>query len=156
MFKPENKLQTISAWAAIILAGSLLLTGLLFGFNWSLHKFERFASKQKFTTYETTELSDIRIKEIEGKKRLMLAEWDRKIQIADANAKAEAAKALAQVEIERAKGVAEANRIIGSSLKNNEGYLRYLWIDKLHQGNQVIYIPTEAGLPMLEAGKRAD
>jgi hypothetical protein len=154
MLETENKLQFILVWTSIVLAGCLLFTGMLFGFNWSLHKFERFASKQKFTTYETTEISDIRIKEIEGKKRLMLAEWDRKIQIADANAKAEAAKALAQVEIERAKGVAEANRIIGSSLRDNESYLRYLWIDKLHQGNQVIYIPTEAGLPVLEAGKR--
>lgn len=36
----------------------------------------------------------------------------------------------------------------------NEGYLRYLWIDKLGAGNQVIYVPTEAGLPILEAGKR--
>ena len=54
-----------------------------------------------------------------------------------------------------AKGTAEANRIIGDSLKNNEAYLRYLWIHNLEEGkNEVIYIPTEAGMPILEAGKR--
>ncbi len=59
---------------------------------------------------------------------------------------------LAQAEIERAKGVAEANRIIGDSLKNNDSYLRYLWIDNIHNtSNQIIYIPTEASLPILEA-----
>lgn len=127
---------------------------LIFGLNWGWHKFQRFSALQRYKTYESTELADIRMKTIHGKKLLAQAEWDRKIQIADANAKAEAAKYLANVEIERAKGVAEANRIIGESLRENEAYLRYLWIDKLHEGNQTIYIPTEAGLPILEAGKR--
>lgn len=150
-----NIYKKYALWGAVaFLSFVLLFMGGLFAFNWGLHKFERFASKQAYITFETTELSDIRMKEIEGKKLLAKADWDRKIQIADAKAKAEAAKALAQVEIERAKGVAEANRIIGESLKQNESYLRYLWIDKLHEGNQVIYIPTEAGLPILEAGKR--
>jgi hypothetical protein len=53
--------------------------------------------------------------------------------------------------------VAEANRIIGESLKGNESYLRYLWIQNLESGsNSVVYVPTEAGLPILEAGKRKD
>lgn len=62
---------------------------------------------------------------------------------------------LAEAEIERAKGVAEANRIIGESLKGNEAYLRYLWIQGLQEGStpQVVYVPTEAGLPILEAGR---
>ena len=64
------------------------------------------------------------------------------------------AKEDAQAEVERAKGVAEANEIIGNSLRNNEEYLRYLWITQLPQGDQVIYVPTEANLPILEAGKR--
>lgn len=62
---------------------------------------------------------------------------------------------LAAAEVERAKGVAEANRIIGESLKNNEGYLRYLWIQGLQDGSsEVIYVPTEASLPILEATRR--
>ena len=132
----------------------VFLMFLIVGGRWCLHFYERWNANQKLITYERTELSSVRLKEIEGKKRLAEAEWSKKIQIADANARAEAAKALAQVEIERAKGVAEANKIIGQSLDGNEGYLRYLWIDKLDKGNQVIYVPTEAGLPILEAGKR--
>lgn len=63
-------------------------------------------------------------------------------------------KSLAEAEIIRAKGVAEANRIIGDSLKNNEAYLRYLWIRNLEDGpNQIIYVPTEANLPLLESSR---
>lgn len=71
-----------------------------------------------------------------------------------AEAKIKIAKAEAQAEIERAKGVAEANRIIGESLKGNEVYLRYLWVIGLQNpSNDRIYIPTEAGMPILEAKK---
>ncbi|MGD9276296.1 MAG: hypothetical protein PVJ67_03935 [Candidatus Pacearchaeota archaeon] len=45
-------------------------------------------------------------------------------------------------------------RIIGTSLQNNEAYLRYLWIDNLqNEHNQVIYVPTETNLPILEASR---
>lgn len=90
-----------------------------------------------------------------GEAELKKAEWNRQIVIKEAQAKKEAALSLASAEIERAKGVAEANRIIGESLKANEGYLRYLWINNLEnaKNSQVIYVPTEAGLPILEAGR---
>lgn len=72
----------------------------------------------------------------------------------EATAKRDAAKMLAEAEIERAKGVAQANRIIGDSLTNNEAYLRYLWVQSLAEGkSEVIYVPTEASLPVLEAGR---
>lgn len=93
-----------------------------------------------------------------GEADLLESESSKKIAIESAKAKLESAKLLAQAEIERAKGVAEANKIIGDSLKNNEAYLRYLYISNLEKaeqsGAQVIYIPTEAGLPILESGKR--
>lgn len=93
-----------------------------------------------------------------GEADLLEAESSKKIAIEAAKAKFESSKMLAQAEVERAKGVAEANKIIGDSLKNNEGYLRYLYISNLEKaeggGSQVIYIPTEAGLPILESGKR--
>lgn len=94
---------------------------------------------------------------MEGMAELSKAESNRKIKVLEAQSHLEAAKSLAAAEVERAKGVAEANRIIGSSLQNNEAYLRYLWIHNLETGseNSVIYVPTEAGLPILEAGKRA-
>jgi len=91
-----------------------------------------------------------------GKGRLMEAESSRQIATLEAKAKLESSKALAMAEVERAKGVAEANKIIGDSLKGNDAYLRYLWIDSLHSDTpQVIYVPTEAGLPILEAKREA-
>lgn len=88
-----------------------------------------------------------------GKAELMQADWNRQIAVREAEAKKEAAISLAQAEIERAKGVAQANKIIGNSLKDNEEYLRYLWVDSLKETqNKVIYVPTEANLPILEAG----
>ncbi|MBU2639113.1 MAG: membrane protease subunit [Nanoarchaeota archaeon] len=91
-------------------------------------------------------------KGLAGKAQLAEAEWNRQIAITEALAKKEAAIALADAEIERARGVAEANKIIGESLKNNDAYLRYLWVQGLQDGtSEVIYVPTEANLPILEA-----
>ena len=76
------------------------------------------------------------------------------MQLADAEGRLAAASKLADVEVARAKGVAQANQIIGDSLKDNEAYLRYLWITDLSSNNRsptVIYVPTEANLPILEA-----
>lgn len=93
---------------------------------------------------------------MQGESLLAHAEYSKKVQVQDAMGKLEAAKSLAQAEVERAKGVAQANAIIGDSLKNNESYLRYLYITKLSENtNEVIYVPTEAGLPILEAGRRS-
>lgn len=93
--------------------------------------------------------------EMSGAAELARAAQNRKIKIEEAQAEKEAAKMRAEAEVERAKGVAEANKIIGDSLKGNEAYLRYLWINGLQEGAtpQVIYVPTEAGLPILEAGR---
>lgn len=89
-----------------------------------------------------------------GEAELAHAESNRQIKTLEAKAAEESAKHLANAEIIRAEGVAKANLIIGQSLKGNESYLRYLWINGLQQTNsQVIYIPTEANLPILEAGR---
>ncbi len=91
---------------------------------------------------------------LKGEAELKRAEQNRKITIQEAQAKEESAKSLANAEVIRAEGVAKANQIIGNSLRGNESYLRYLWIDGLHtQQQQIIYVPTEAGLPILEAGR---
>lgn len=90
-----------------------------------------------------------------GAAKLKEAESSRQIAIQEAHAKHEAAKELAQAEIERAKGVAEANRIIGEGLKGNTEYLMYLWIHSIGERDNatIIYVPTENGLPILEAGR---
>lgn len=91
-----------------------------------------------------------------GEAALREAESSRQIAIEEAKAKKESAKMLSEAEIERARGVAEANKIIAEGLKDNHEYLLYLWIQGLQDGttgNQVIYVPTEAGLPILEADR---
>ena len=90
-----------------------------------------------------------------GKAKLAEATQSRQIAIEGAKAKQESATFEAEAEVRRAKGVAEANKIIGKSLQDNDGYLKYLWINQLNENNQnVIYIPTENGMPIMEAGKR--
>jgi regulator of protease activity HflC (stomatin/prohibitin superfamily) len=92
-----------------------------------------------------------------GEAELAKAEYTRRTTVLEAQAKLDSAAKLAEAEVARARGVAQANQIIGESLKGNEAYLRYLWIDKLDASKgQVVYVPTEGGLPILEAGKRRD
>lgn len=92
--------------------------------------------------------------QLKGEAEFARAQSNRMIAVQEAEAKKEAASKLADAEIARARGVAEANKIIGDSLKGNEAYLRYLWIHGLQEGkNEVIYVPTEANLPILEAGR---
>ena len=93
-----------------------------------------------------------------GEAELKRAEQNRKIKIQEAQATKDSSSLFADAEVERAKGVAQANKIIGASLSNNEAYLRYLWIQTLENGkasNTVVYVPTEANLPILEAQRLA-
>lgn len=94
-------------------------------------------------------------KTLEGEAELAQAESNRQIAVLEANAKKDSSKALAEAEVERAKGIAAANKIIGGSLEGNDDYLRYLWIQALEgNDNDTIYVPTEAGLPILEANRK--
>ena len=91
--------------------------------------------------------------EMSGKAELAKAEQNRKIKIAEAQANLESEKLNAQAEIERAKGAAEAIKIENGSLTPT--YIQYLWVrqQNANTNNRIIYIPTEAGLPILEAGR---
>ena len=93
---------------------------------------------------------------LDGEAQLAKAESTRRVAVLEAQAKKDAAKMLAEAEVERAKGTAQANQIVGESLKGHEEYLRWLWIDKLAEGTsrEMIYVPTEAGIPILEAGRK--
>jgi len=62
------------------------------------------------------------------------------------------AKKDAEIEIARAQGVAKSNEIIASSL--SDPYLRYKWIEGIQKNQMtVIYVPTEANLPITEANR---
>lgn len=116
--------------------------------------------------YDFAREQQIKDAEANGKSILIEAENSKKALIEQAKAENEAAtlkseamvkiaKAEANAEIERAKGVAEANKIIGESLRGNDIYLKYLQIDAIRKSEgDKIYIPTEAGLPILEAREK--
>lgn len=89
-----------------------------------------------------------------GKAQLAEAEQNRRIKVEEARANLEAEKLNAKAEIERAKGAAEAIKIENGTLTST--YIQYLWVRNQSNLNEktVIYIPTEANLPILEAGKR--
>ena len=92
--------------------------------------------------------------EMRGKAQLAEAEQNRRIKVEEARANLEAEKLNAKAEIERAKGAAEAIKIENGTL--TQTYIQYLWVRNQNNLNEktVIYIPTEANLPILEAGKR--
>jgi hypothetical protein len=89
---------------------------------------------------------------LDGEAKFAEAEYSRRVTVLEAQAKLDSAGKLAEAEVARAKGVALANKIVGDSLRGNELYLKYLWIDQLENNkNAVFYIPTEANMPILEA-----
>ena len=92
--------------------------------------------------------------ETAGKAALAQATQDRQIKTLEAKAKHESAIFEAKADITRAEGRAQANKILTESLGGPEGYLRYLQIEAIDAKDaSLIYVPTEAGLPVLEASR---
>ena len=96
-------------------------------------------------------------REMQGRAELAEADFSRQVKVAEALAVKDSAVLLADAEVLRATGAAEANRIIQDGLGGPEGYLRYLAIQAMEKsaeaGNKLIYIPTEATIPITEAGR---
>lgn len=89
---------------------------------------------------------------LSGEAALAEAQSSRQVTILEARAKKESAVSLAEAEVIRAEGAAKANTILQNSLGGPEGYLRYLQIQALEETKaNLIYVPTEAGLPVTEA-----
>lgn len=126
---------SIITWTLAIILVGLLCFGVLIGASAAWRKYSIWSKEQK------------------GKATLAEAVWDRQVKTEEAKANLESERLNAQAEVERAKGAAEAISIEGGGLTEN--YIRYLWV-RQQDNNQksLIYIPTEAGLPILEAGKR--
>ncbi len=118
----------------IIILSILLIIGLIGGLMFTIPKYKVWS------------------KELNGEAQLREAEYSKKIQIEEAKANLEAEKLNADAEIERAKGMAKAMEIENGKLTDT--YIKYLWVRSM-AGNEAntIYIPTEAGLPILEANK---
>ena len=97
-------------------------------------------------------------KQMQGKAAYEEAVQNRRIRVLEAQAALDSAQLNAQAEVARARGTNEANRIMAESLGGPENYLRWAYIDMLKEtagksGRETIYIPTEAGMPVLEADR---
>jgi hypothetical protein len=109
----------------LIFGGLVIVVGVAAGLMWGIPTYNVWTSS------------------LSGKAELQKAEYTRQVAALDA-----------QAEIVRAEGVAKANAIVAEGLGGPEGYLRYLWIEKVAGSkNQLVYIPSEGGLPILEAGR---
>jgi ABC-type transport system involved in cytochrome bd biosynthesis fused ATPase/permease subunit len=90
--------------------------------------------------------------------------WQQKLSGEGMLAKAESAKRAqvvqAQAELDSAKLRADAIAIVGKAAKDFPEYRQQEFIgafaQAMHEGkiSQIIYVPTEANIPILEAGKR--
>ena len=91
---------------------------------------------------------------LEGKAELMKADYTRQVAVVEAQAKLDSAAKLKEVAIIQAGAIAESNRIIGQSLKNNPDYLTYLQIEAIKEGaaagNKTYFVsPNQGGLPLV-------
>ena len=132
----------------------VLLIGLSF-WAWPKYNLYRMEMNGRAALKEAEWSKQILIEEARARETASLMQAKARVTLAEAEGKAAVVRAQAEglADIERAKAAAESNRIIGESLKGNSEYLRYIWIKGLQDGKgERIYIPTEAGLPILEAG----
>jgi regulator of protease activity HflC (stomatin/prohibitin superfamily) len=60
----------------------------------------------------------------------------------------EQARKDAEIEVARAEGAAKAQEIVRSTL--SDSYLQYLWIKTLNENPNVIYVATEANMPIFK------
>jgi len=63
----------------------------------------------------------------------------------------EQARKDAEIEIARAEGAAQAQEIVRSTL--SASYLHYLWIKTLNENPNVIYVATEANMPLFRTAR---
>jgi hypothetical protein len=100
----------------------------------------------KYNLYRANTEKQAIIKETQARADAARYEAERQVEIA---------RARAEADVIRADGVAEANRLIASSLTPE--YVRWYFVDRLDDINgQIIYVPTEAGVPLPEAGRAVE
>lgn len=97
---------------------------------------------------------------LHGQAEYQRAVGNRQIRVQEAEAKLEAARLEAEAEVAKAQGAGKANELLTKSLGSTEAYLRWRYIEMLEEtarhgdvSRQIIYLPTEAGMPILEAGR---
>lgn len=81
----------------------------------------------------------------QGEAALAKATQDRQIKVQEAEA-----------ELESASKQAEANKILGQSVRDYPEAMEQKWVEAIEKtSNQVIYLPTEASIPVTESSRMA-
>ncbi len=95
-------------------------------------------------------------KEKQGEADLQQAHKEQQIQVSKAQGRVDAAQLNKQAAIIEAEAVSAQIERIGKQLTEHDLYLKWQWIKMMEERpeSSVIYVPTEANLPILEAGKR--
>ena len=125
----SKKIFTIGAWT---LLGIITAIALLF------------ASSASYRHYSVWSM------EMQGKANLAKATQDRQIQVEQAKSEKEAAK-----------HIAEAIKTVGAAAQKYPEYRNQVYIQAFSEAltsgkiDQIIYVPTEAGIPILEASRVA-
>lgn len=128
------KQRTVRNYFALVFLGIFLVVALFMG---------GFAVNKKISVWS---------REQDGRAAIAEARYSKDVQIEEARANLAAEKLNAEAEVERAKGAARAIEAEGGALTPE--YITYLWVRNLERGNNdLIYIPTEGGVPILEAGR---
>ena len=91
-------------------------------------------------------------REMAGRAQLAEAEFNQQVITVEARARLQAEIYNAQAEVERARGAAQAMYEVQDAL--SEEYILYLWVRLMAGNPNVIYIPTEGSLPVLEVNRR--
>ncbi|HVT75079.1 MAG TPA: membrane protease subunit [Candidatus Paceibacterota bacterium] len=93
-----------------------------------------------------------------GEADLQQAHREQQVQVAKAQGRLDAAKLNKEAAIVEAEAVSAQIEKIGEKLTQHDLYLKWQWIKMMEErpDSSVIYVPTEANMPILEAGKRAE
>jgi regulator of protease activity HflC (stomatin/prohibitin superfamily) len=91
-----------------------------------------------------------------GEADLQQAHKEQQIQVSKAQGRLDAARLNKEAAIIEAEAVSEQITRIGAQLTEHDLYLKWQWIKMMEERPEgsVIYVPTEASMPILEAGKR--
>ena len=144
LHEEENRMNGFSAGLAGFAAAVALAAAVFFGVGWGWVHFSLWKA-------EYTGQRDVIEQEYRGKAIKARAENERMVRVTQA-----------QAELESAEMTAEAIRVVGEAAaqypeyRNQEFMLGFSEALRAGSVAQIIYVPTEGNIPILEAGKRRE
>lgn len=134
----QSATDILSGYWSLVIIGVVLLAALVAWFGYGYQHWRVWAATMR------------------GEADLANANREQQIQVAQAQGRINAATLNKQAAVIEAEAVALQINEIGTTLTEHDLYLKWQWIEMMRAkpNNSVIYVPTEAGMPILEAGKR--